>query len=147
MGRYAHYLIHRSSTTSLIPSNNTSRGESIRNNILKSLNLVQHFHNFRRKQSFVKILDGQLVGVDVDDGDSGQTSSKTIKANVDALLEEQVVFKDFENKSLSIIMSGFEDEMFDISNVKILQTLTISKGDVNSVAFSRRNFILATGSG
>jgi len=48
----------------------------------------------------------------------------------------------------ALAMAGSAEQMnaWDFSAVKILQTLQLSKGDVNTVAFGR-NFILATGSG
>jgi hypothetical protein len=50
-------------------------------------------------------------------------------------------------KELQAVMSELIEGMniWDLSNVTLLQTLDLSQGDVNSVAFGR-NYVLATGS-
>ncbi|XP_021955888.1 uncharacterized WD repeat-containing protein alr3466 isoform X2 [Folsomia candida] len=145
MGRYAR-LIHRPSLSSL-----TSRGDTLRNTILSSFNLAQHFNNFRRKRNFEKFLDKQLyqveVGlefsVEVDEEDDGREVLV-----VQGEGAEGGVVEGWNTNWRTLAMAGFEGEMgvWDLSNAKLLQTLSLSHGDVNSVAFGR-NFILATGSG
>lgn len=151
MGRYSR-LIDKPSLTNI-----SSRGDNLRNTILSSFNLAQHFTNFRRKRSFEKFLDKQLchqsleqsepevvdVGVVLADSNNIISAQRTV-----VLLGEQKRVFEGSNNWRSTAMAGFQEDMnaWDLSGVKQLQTLKLSGGDVNSVAFGR-NFILATGSG
>ncbi len=156
MGRGYVPLIHRQSSNSISITSSTrnlatgqEQAINSSNNILSSFNLVQHFHKFlRRKPSFDKV----SITFDQPQTEKKEKPKETTRRG-------DKVFKEFEdwnrifdikNIDISISMAvagvGAGSTRMDLSNVKILQTLNLSKGDVNSVAFGR-NFMLATGSG
>jgi phenylalanyl-tRNA synthetase beta subunit len=144
MGRYAERLIRRTSIS------NPSRGDTLRNSILNSLNFSKHYTNFKRKLSVDNFWNKQLQTLEVERVEGGIDYNNIKNDCPKESVAKRGPVEDFEvwnNYWKTLAMAGFEEGMnWDLSNVKTLQTLSLSKGDVNSVAFGR-NLILASGSG